>query len=192
MSQDFLRVSDSDRSRAESAYRDLADELRRSADDPNATPEVRAAAQQQLQELTGYWQGLRGETNTRGKFDMQQFTVQSEERLRDLMTDRGGMIFDDAPIGVMARVGGTLLETIDWGGSRRGSLADGDALLRRFESDPAGFSRMWKDLSSEERQLAMFALQQASQDQAQLTSMMTNLQQSSHSATMAIARNLSA
>ena len=71
-------------------------------------------------------------------------------------------------------------------------MTDGAALQRLMESDPAAFQEFWGELGSEDRQMAMFTLQQHTAMQAQLSTMMTNMQQAQHNASMAIARNLSA
>ena len=72
------------------------------------------------------------------------------------------------------------------------SVTDGAALQRLMESAPAAFQESWGELGSEDRQMAMFTLQQHTAMQAQLSTMMTNMQQAQHNASMAIARNLSA
>lgn len=71
-------------------------------------------------------------------------------------------------------------------------VTDGAGLQRYLESQPEGFQTYWSELSSEDRQMAMFSLQQHTAMQAQLNTMMTNMQQAQHNAAMAIARNLSA
>lgn len=69
-------------------------------------------------------------------------------------------------------------------------ISDGPALRDRFESDPKGFATQWRELSSEDRQLAMFTLQQETALDNQITQMLTGLMKSSHDTTMAVARNL--
>lgn len=71
------------------------------------------------------------------------------------------------------------------------SISDGAALYEKMSTDPRGFASFWKDLSPEDRQLAMFTLQTYVQDQNQLTTMMTNMLSASHQTASAIARNLS-
>lgn len=77
-------------------------------------------------------------------------------------------------------------------GSIADNLSDGSSLLRLYESDPDEFARQWRELSSEDRTLAMHSLQSAANLEAQITTLFTNIMQAQHQAIMAIARNLSA
>ncbi|MCB9507388.1 MAG: hypothetical protein H6700_01980 [Myxococcales bacterium] len=77
-------------------------------------------------------------------------------------------------------------------GSIEDNLSDGSSLLRLYESDPDEFARQWRELSSEDRTLAMHSLQSAANLEAQITTLFTNIMQAQHQAIMAIARNLSA
>ncbi|TVQ99309.1 MAG: hypothetical protein EA398_12345 [Deltaproteobacteria bacterium] len=71
------------------------------------------------------------------------------------------------------------------------SATDGQGLYRLFEENPAAFQEAWKGMNDSDRQMAMMQLQREMQMIQQLTTMMTNMLQTQHSATMAVARNLS-
>ncbi len=72
------------------------------------------------------------------------------------------------------------------------SEMSGSELSSLLHNNPDAFARAWRDMDPEDRQLAMFTLQQHASTEAQLTTLMTNLSQSAHQAAMAVARNLSA
>ncbi len=70
------------------------------------------------------------------------------------------------------------------------NYANGAELVRAFEDDPEAFGKAWRDLESEDRQLAMQALQQEIALNNQLTQMLTSLSKSIHDTMMVVARNL--
>lgn len=69
-------------------------------------------------------------------------------------------------------------------------LSDGAALRDTFESDPEAFAAGWRELDAEDRQLALFSLQQEVALDNQVTQMITGTLKSAHDTAMAVARNL--
>lgn len=80
----------------------------------------------------------------------------------------------------------------EWGVDGVPDITDGSGIQQLIANDPEGFAELWAATPAEDRQMIMFSLQEHSQVQAQLQTMLTNLLQNQHQATMAIARNLSA
>lgn len=83
------------------------------------------------------------------------------------------------------------------GGARSSATADlqdiihdGPALRDMFEQDPQAFMAGWRELEAEERQLALFTLQQEVALDNQITQMITGTMKSAHDTAMAVARNL--
>lgn len=69
--------------------------------------------------------------------------------------------------------------------------ADGDALLDAFNDDPKAFAAAYRELSDEDRQLVMQALQSANALNNQIMQMLTNILKSQHDTLSALARNMS-
>ncbi|MBN1946423.1 MAG: hypothetical protein JW797_12160 [Bradymonadales bacterium] len=78
------------------------------------------------------------------------------------------------------------------GGGDDSWVTDPSAVLERYESDPEGFYQAFKEMSEEDRMLAMFSLQRAAQLNAQLMQLVSNLLQVYHDTSMAVVRNLRA
>ena len=96
------------------------------------------------------------------------------------------------PVELPPLLGAPVRDLVVGRGFVRDNLADGAALSDLFESDPEAFAAQWKKLDSDDRQMAMMALQNEMQSQAQLTNMLTSLLKTAHDGAMAIARNLAA
>lgn len=173
--------------RFDRAFDALTDQLRAVIDDPRTSDADRTAAMDELRAL----QNERHDIVSTGGTASGSAAIAADrwnDRLDDLVADAGDTYFGDDHV-----VGGEIRSPfrVDGFFEARPNVADGRALMEMYENDPDAFRAMWSDLGAEERQLAMFSLQQEAQVTAQMTTMITNLMQSQHSAAMAVARNLS-
>jgi len=181
--QTAARITD----RFDRAFDALTDQLQAIIDDPRTSDADRTAAMDELRALQGQRHDIVSTSGT-GSGSAAIAADRWTDRLDDLVADAGDTYLgDDSVLGGDIRVGGR----IEGFFSARPNVADGRALMEMYENDPEAFRAMWSDLGAEERQLAMFSLQQEAQVTAQMTTMITNLMQSQHSAAMAVARNLS-
>jgi hypothetical protein len=168
------------------ASADLAmDRLQSILDNPASTPSEIAEARNAIEQLRADSGRV---ANMTSDLSVQYETSQLNDRVDALMD---GAV-DAGAEQASGWVGRAFSESFSRGGIGGGvNVSDGASLYAKMSSDPQGFASYWKDLSPEDRQLAMFTLQTYVQDQNQLTTMMTNMLSASHQTSSAIARNLS-
>lgn len=185
----------------------LCDKLREMATNDALPLEVRTGALEELAEVENRWDNLADHAHKRATYA--GAADDFEDRLMQLeMSEAYAMgTANCGPANVSGTIDLNTLQPIhtgcgallegplgDWlpgGGSRGVSFTDGQSMAELQRRDPEAFAEWFKGLGDDERQLAMQNLQTYTQDRMQLTTMLTNMLQASHEATMAVARNLS-
>ncbi len=170
-----------------------ADQLRQAIADPNTPDDVRVQLQAELRAFQGEMDSVRTDMSGHGLMEYERVTDDIRMRMDDLLDDMSEQWLGEPgadPLSLAAerfssseRMLRVLTPLSEMSGSELSSL---------LHNNPDAFARAWRDMDPEDRQLAMFTLQQHASTEAQLTTLMTNLSQSAHQAAMAVARNLSA
>lgn len=170
-----------------------ADQLRDAIADPNTPADVRVQLQAELRAFQGEMDSVRTDMSGHGLMEYERVTDDIRVRMDDLLGDMAEQWLGEPgadPLSLAAeRISSSestlrvMVPLSEMSGSELSSL---------LHSNPDAFARAWREMDPEDRQLAMFTLQQHASTEAQLTTLMTNLSQSAHQAAMAVARNLSA